>query len=156
MTTSGAMGNTHRMVGYLASFSSASLFYLVWLAVQNSTSASHVTVRFQIGFALFFWIFGGMAAALVLMAFPWYLAVVWHGRLQRSGLMYFSLIGAATTTVIGCATASLAPKPLFIEDQTFLEGFMIAIQRQGVCMMFTGLVFGLTFWFVSRLNSLVA
>jgi hypothetical protein len=156
MTTSGAMGNTHRMVGYLASFSSASLFYLVWLAVQNRTSASHVTVRFQIGFALFFWIFGGMAAALVLMAFPWYLAVVWHGRLQGSGLMYFSLIGAATTTVIGCATASLAPKPLFIEDQTFLEGFMIAIQRQGVCMMFTGLVFGLTFWFVSRLNSLVA
>ena len=150
------MGNTHRMVGYLASFSSASLFYLVWLAVQNRTSASHVTVRFQIGFALFFWIFGGMAAALVLMAFPWYLAVVWHGRLQRSGLMYFSLIGAAITTVIGCATASLAPKPLFIEDQTFLEGFMIAIQRQGVCMMFTGLVFGLTFWFVSRLNSLVA
>jgi hypothetical protein len=156
MTTSGAMGNTHRMVGYLASFSSASLFYLVWLAVQNRTSASHVTVRFQIGFALFFWIFGGMAAALVLMAFPWCLAVVWHGRLQRSGLMYFSLIGAATTTVIGCATASLAPKPLFIEDQTFLEGFMIAIQRQGICLMFTGLVFGLTFWFVSRLNSLVA
>ena len=150
------MCNAHRMVGYLASFSSASLFYLVWLAVQNRTSASHVTVRFQIGFALFCWIFGGMAAALVLMAFPWYLAVVWHGRLQRSGLMYFSLIGAATTTVIGCATASLAPKPLFIEDQTFLEGFMIAIQRQGICLMFTGLVFGLTFWFVSRLNSLVA
>jgi hypothetical protein len=27
---------------------------------------------------------------------------------------------------------------------------MIAIQRQGVCLMFTGLVFGLTFWFVSE------
>jgi hypothetical protein len=90
MTASGAMGNAHRLVGYLASFSSASLFYLVWFAVQNRTSASHVTVLFQIGFALFFWLFGGMAAALVLMAFPWYLAVLWHGRLQRSGLGEFS------------------------------------------------------------------
>jgi hypothetical protein len=150
MTASGAMGNAHRLVGYLASFSSASVFYLVWLAVQSRTSASHVTVLFQIGFALFFWLFGGVAAALILMAFPWYLAVIWHDRPQRSGLMYFSFIGSATTTVIGCATSSLAPKPLFIEDQTFLEGFMIAIQRQGVCLMFTGLVFGLTFWFVSE------
>jgi hypothetical protein len=150
MTTIGAMGKANRMVGYLASFSSASLFYLVWFAVQNRTSDSHVTVLFQIGIAFFFWLFGGMAAAFVLMAFPWYLAVVWHGRLQRSGLMCFSLIGAATTTAIGCATSSLAPKPLFVEDQTFLEGFMIAIQRQGVCLMFTGLVFGLTFWFVSE------
>jgi hypothetical protein len=150
MATRDAMGNANRPVAYLASFSSASLFYMFWFAVQIMTPDSHVTVLFHIGIAIFFWLFGGMAAALVLMAFPWYLALVWHDRLQCSGLMCFSLIGAATTTAIGCATSSLAPKPLFIEDQTFLAGFMIAVQRQGVCLVLTGLVFGLTFWFVSE------
>jgi len=150
MTKSDPMGNVHRLVGYLASFTTASLFYMVWLAVQSRTPGSHETLRFNIGIALFFWIFGGMAAALVLMAFPWYLAVVSHDRLQRFGLMYFSLIGAATTFAIGCATSSLAPKPLFVEDQTFREGFLIAAQRQGLCLLLTGFVFGLTFWFVSE------
>lgn len=64
--------------------------------------------------------------------------------------MYFPLMGAAATFIVECATSSLAPKPLFIEDQTFLEGFMIAVQRQGVCLLLTGLMFGLTFWFVSE------
>jgi hypothetical protein len=150
MTTSRAMGNAHRLVGYLASFTSASLFYMVWIGIQSWTPDSHVTVQFDIGIAFFFWLFGGTGAALVLMALPWYLAVVWHDRLQRFHQMYFSLMGAATTFTIGCATSSLAPKPLFIEDQTFLEGFMIAVQRQGVCLLLTGFVFGLTFWFVSE------
>jgi hypothetical protein len=39
---------------------------------------------------------------------------------------------------------------LFIEDQTFLQGFMVAIERQGICLMLTGVVFGLTFWLVSE------
>jgi hypothetical protein len=64
--------------------------------------------------------------------------------------MYFSLIGAATTLVIGSGTSSLSPKPLFIEDQTFLEGFIIAVQRQGICLLLTGFVFGVTFWLVSE------
>ena len=144
------MGNSNRLVGYLASVTSASLFYVGWFAVQNRTPDGRVTVLFNIGFAFFFWLFGGMGAAFVLMAFPWYLAVVWHARLQRFGLMYFSLIGAAITIALGCGTSSLFPKPLFVEDQTFLEGFIIAFQRQGVCLLLTGLVFGLTFWFVSE------
>jgi hypothetical protein len=143
------MRNVHRLVGYLASFIGASIFYMVWFTVETWTPDSHVSVLFDIGFAIFFWLFGGTGAALVLMAFPWYLAALWHNRLQRFGLMYFSLIGAAMTLIIGCATSSLAPKPLFIEDQTFIEGFIIAFQRQGVCLLCTGLVFGLTFWFVS-------
>ena len=69
---------------------------------------------------------------------------------QRYGLTYFSLIGAATILVIGSMISSLSPKPLFIEDQTFLEGFMIAIERQGICLLLTGFVFGLTFWLVSE------
>jgi hypothetical protein len=143
------MGN--RLIGYLASAVSASLFYVLWIVVSsgpNRTPDGDVTVL--IGIAFFFWLFGGMAAAFVLMAFPWYLAVRWHDRLQRFGLMYFSLIGAATLLVIGCATSSLSPKPLFVEDQTFLEGFMIAVQRQGICLLLTGFVFGLTFWLVSE------
>jgi hypothetical protein len=142
------MGN--RPVGYLASVVSASFFYVAWLVVSNRVPASHVTLDFDIGFALFFWLFEGMAAAFVLMAFPWYLVVRWHDQLQRFGLVYFSLIGAATLLVLGCATSSLAPKPLFIEDQTFSEGFMIAVQRQGICLLLTGFVFGLTFWLVSE------
>jgi len=69
---------------------------------------------------------------------------------QRFGRMYFPLVGAATTLVIGCGTSSLSPKPLFIEDQTFFEGFKIAVQRQGICLLLTGFVFGMTFWLVSE------
>jgi hypothetical protein len=147
---SGAMGTANRLLGYLAGFSIASLFYVVWFAIQSSASGGDVSVRFQVGIAIFFWLFGGMAAAFALMALPWYLAVVLHDRLRGSGLIYFSLIGDAATTVLGCATSSLAPKPLFIEDQTFLQGFMIALERQGVCLLLTGLLFGVTFWFVSE------
>jgi hypothetical protein len=107
-------------------------------------------VWFGIGFAIFFWLFEGMGAALILMAIPWYLAVRAYGRLQRFGLIYFSVVGAATALVTGCGTSSLSPKPLFIEDQTFLEGFVIAAERQGVCLLLTGLVFGTTFWLVSE------
>jgi hypothetical protein len=144
------MGNTNRVVGYLASVISASLFYVVWFVVQNRTPDKHVTALFDIGLAIFFWLFEGMGAAFLLMVFPWYLAVIGHDRVQRFGLMYYPLMGAATTLVIGCGTSSLAPKPLFIEDQTFLEGFKIAVQRQGICLLLTGFVFGLTFWLVSE------
>ncbi len=142
------MGNANRLVGYLASVASASLFYGVWLVISDWTPDSDVL--FNIGVVFFFWLFGGMGAAFVLMAFPWYLAVVWHDRQQRFGLMYFSLVGASTTIVIGCGTSSLSPKPLFIEDQTFLEGFVVAVQQQGICLLLTGFVFGLTFWLVSE------
>jgi hypothetical protein len=147
------MGNVTRLVGYLASVASASLFYVVWFAISlelSRTPDGHTSVLFKIGFAFFFLLFSGMGAAFVLMAFPWYLFVRLYDRLQRFGLIYFSLIGAATTLVIACGTSSLSPKPLFIEDQTFLEGFMVAIERQGICLLATGLVFGLTFWLFSE------
>lgn len=138
------------MIGYLASFLSASLFYLVWFSVETRTPGSNVGVLFEIGLAIFFWLFAGMAAALVFIAVPWCLAVMLHDRIKCAGLVYFSCIGAALTIVIACATSSLAPKPLFIEDQTFLQGFIIAIQRQGICFLLSGLLFGATFWFVSE------
>jgi len=147
------MGNANRLVGYLASAASASLFYVVWSVVDfelEPTPHGRVSTLFNIGLAIFFWSFGGMGAALVLMALPWHLAVRGYGRLQRCGPIYYSLIGASTLLVVGCATSSVSPKPLFIEDQTFLEGFMIAAERQGICLLLSGLVFGLTFWLVSE------
>ena len=119
------MGNANRLVGYLASVTSASIFYVVWFVVsfeQNRTPDGHVTVLFKIGLAFFFWLFEGMGAAFLLMAFPWYLAVVWHDRLQRFGLMYFSLIGAATTIAIGCGTSSLSQNHSLLKTRHFLKG----------------------------------
>ena len=72
------MGNVNRLVGYLASVASASIFYVVWFVVSLE---GHTTVLFRIGFAFFFLLFSGMGAAFVLMALPWYLAVLWHDRL---------------------------------------------------------------------------
>ena len=144
------MGKANRLIGYIASFLVASLFYVGWFTVQNRKSGTDVTVLFQIGVAIFFWLFGGVAVALFLLALPWSLAVVWQNRLKHSSLWFYSLLGAAAMTVLGCAASSLAPKPLFIEDQTFLQGFTIALQRQGICLLLTGLSFGVTFWYVSE------
>jgi hypothetical protein len=146
------VGNANRLVGYLASVASASLFYLVWFVVEIAVTQpdGRVSILFDIWFAIFFWLFGGEGAALALMALPWCLAVWMYGRLHRFGLIYFSLIGSATAILIGCGASSLSPKPLFIEDQSFFEGFMIAVERQGICLGLTGLVFGATFWLVSE------
>lgn len=144
------MGNANRLVGYSASIASASLFYVAWFVIELSRMPDgHTSVLFKIGLAFFFLLLT-VGPAFVLMAFPWYLSARWYGQLQRFGLIYFSLIGAAAILVIGCVASSLSPKPLFIEDQTFLEGFMVAIERQGICLLLTGFVFGLTFWLVSE------
>jgi hypothetical protein len=148
-----AMGRANRALGYLASVVSASLFYVAWFVIEinrKPVPEGRVGVRFELGFAIFFLIFSGMGAAFVLMVPPWYATVRLYDRLKRFGPTYFSLIGAVATLAIGCATASLSPKPLFIEDQTFLQGFMIAIERQGFCLLLTGAVFGLTFWLISE------
>jgi hypothetical protein len=85
------MGKTNRLVGYLASVTCSSIFYMSWLMCsleRSRTPDSHVTVLFDFGFAFFFWLFGGMGAAFLLMALPWYLAVLWHGRTQRFGRVF--------------------------------------------------------------------
>jgi hypothetical protein len=104
--------------------------------------------EWKIWLAIFFLLFGA-GGAFVVMALPWYLAVVWHDR-QRFGPIYFPMVGAVATLVLGSAASSLAPEPLFVEDQTFLQGFTIAVERQGVCLLLTGAVFGLTYWLVSE------
>jgi len=145
------MGHANRLVGYLASVVSASLFYLAWSIIELGYIGppGSTTLVFKIGLASVFFVLYGPAAAFILMALPWYLAVLWHNRL-RFGLLYLSLVGAVITLAVTCATSSLAPKMLFVPDETFLEGFATAVERQGICLMLTGFVFGLTFWLVSE------
>lgn len=118
--------------------------------MANRARGNDVTILFQIGVAIFFWAFGGIAAALLAMALPWSLAVLWTNRIREFGLVSSLTLGSALTILLGCAASSLAPKPLFIEDQTFLKGFVIALQRQGICLLLAGLLFGVTYWYLSQ------
>ena len=145
------LGSEHPLIGYVSAFVAASLLYVGWFTVANrAPGGSDVTIPFRIGVAVFFWAFGGVAAALVSMALPWSLAVIWASPLKRFSLVYFLTLGAVLMILFGCAASSLAPKPLFIEDQTFSEGFVIALQRQGIGLLSTGLLFGLTYWYLSE------
>jgi hypothetical protein len=146
------MGKAHRWVGFLASVVSASLVYIICLAVSLEFEGPrdiHNGV-FTLGFAIVFWFFGGMAAALVLMVLPWVVVVQVSDRLRCFNPLYFALSGAVMILLLGCGTSSLAPKPLFVEDQSFIEGFLITAERQGIDLLLTGLVFGLTFWLMSE------
>jgi len=147
------MDNKNRVGGYIASLIVSSLFYLLWFVVSSALEYRQrnqpVDLPLSIVLAVFFLFFQGTGTALVLMAIPWYFAVCAYDRIQRFGRIYFPLIGAATLLVIGCGTSSLAPKPLFIEDQTFLEGFMIALERQGLCLFLCGVLFGVTYWLIA-------
>jgi hypothetical protein len=146
------MGKASRVIGYLASVAIASLFYLVWFVFSgpNEPPAEATSIQFRVVLGLFFLVLYGPGVAFVLMPVPLALGVLGRNRLQRFGLMYYSAAGAATALVVGCATSSLSPKLLIVEDQTFLEGFVIAVQREGVCLLLTGFLFGLTFWLVSE------
>ena len=84
------------------------------------------------------------------MFLPWCLGVWVSKRLGHSSLGYFAAATAVATFIVGCATSSLLPKPLFIEDQTFSEGFRIAVERQGLQLVITGLIGGVTYWFISE------
>jgi hypothetical protein len=42
------------------------------------------------------------------------------------------------------------PKPFWIEDQTFLEGAMVAVERQGVCLLLSGIAVGACYWWLER------
>lgn len=139
-----------RISGYLFSAVLASLFYFVWFLVFLKSRPGQTSLTFNLGFACIFLIIGGFGPALALMSLPWIVAVWGYRRLRCRGQVYFAGIGAFLTLVISCATASLAPKPLFIEDQTFFEGVKIAAERQGVCFVLAGTIFGLSYWFLSE------
>jgi hypothetical protein len=139
-----------RIAGYLLSAALALLFYVVWLLVYFESQPGKTSLGFNLAFAFFFSITEGFGAALALMSLPWILAVRGYRILRCWGQVYFAGIGAFLTLVIGCTTASLSPKPLWIEDQTFLEGVRIAAERQGICLILAGTIFGFSYWFLSE------
>jgi hypothetical protein len=139
--------------GYACSAINACAFYVVCLfasATLDQASGPTANLAYSLGFAVFFCVFGGFLLATGLMIAPWILAVYAYRCLRTPAWLYYPVIGGMSTALIGCATSSLAPKPLFVDDQTFLEGAVIALERQGVYMLLAGLLFGLTYWFLSE------
>ena len=150
-------GSMNPILGYLFSAAVAIAFYIIWLWAVTAYAAPRETasLEFRLWFVVSFAIFGGFVPALGLMIAPWLLVVRRYRRVQLPGWIYFPVAGAVSTIVVGCITLSLAPKPLFI-DQTFFEGAVIAVEREGVCMLLAGLLFGMTYWFLSGRRRTIA
>jgi hypothetical protein len=128
----------------------ASFVYVVWDALvflRSGSQTPHLGLGFRIEFATFFWMAGGFAPMLLVMIVPWILAVAVCRKLRWSGQLYFPAVGAFVVFVLGCTSASLAPKLLIVEDQTFLQGAAIAAERQGITFLLAGLAFGACYWF---------
>ena len=95
-----------------------------------------------------FLLFGGFAFVFLPLILPWIVAVRVFPRDRYSGKLYFPLVGAALIFVLGCVVASLMPKPLFVEDQTFFAGVLLAAKREGLCFALAGIIFGAAYWFL--------
>ncbi len=134
----------NRTIGYGFGAAGASLFYVVWLV---TTTPPEIDAGLRIRWALFFWLINGFCLTLVLMGALWILAVRLYPRWRWVGWVYYVSIGTVLMLVIGCATASLSPKPTF-EDQTFLEGVRAVAESQGICLGLAGMIHGFVYWFV--------
>jgi hypothetical protein len=145
-------GLVRRVVGYTSGAMLASLIYVTWVlaSAPAGPSDAHESLAFHVGLAFFFWLFGGFALTLFLMIVPWIIAVLAYRRLRWPGPIYFPVVGSIFSFVIGCVAASIATKPLWIEDQTLTEGALIAAQRQGICFLASGLLFGASYWFLGE------
>lgn len=136
-----------RVAAYALSSLVAFVFYVSWIAGEVPGPGSFSN---RILAALFLCMFGGFSAAIVSMTLPW-IVVVWiYRKLRLSGAVYFALLGGLMMVVAGSVTSSVSPKPLFIEDQTFFGGVLIALQRQGVCLTMAGTIIGLGYWFLGE------
>jgi hypothetical protein len=122
------------------------LIYINWFVFVNFVDP-HSSLGFRFGVASFFWLADGFAPTLLVMIIPWTLVVSAYRKLEWSGRIYFPGVGALMVFVLGCSSASLAPKPLFIEDRTFLQGALVAAERQGIVFLLAGLAFGTCYWF---------
>jgi hypothetical protein len=96
---------------------------------------------------LIFWAIGGFAPALLVMIAPWSLAVLAYRKLRWCSRLYFLGMGACMVFVLGCTSASLAPKPFFVQEQTFLQGAGMAAGREGIVFLLAGLAFGACYWY---------
>jgi hypothetical protein len=92
-------------------------------------------------------------ATATLMFVPWILVMCITHKMRWSGPSFFIASGSATAVVVGCFASFCMPKLLFIEDQTFLEAFMIFVKRLAPMLFVSGLVGGWTYWFVAERHS---
>jgi hypothetical protein len=134
------------IVGYLSGALLSTIVYVLWVAASGPS----VDFLFRLGFAAFFWIADGFGLMLLLMIAPWTIAVWAHREVRIPGHIYFPAVGGVLVFILACATSSLAPKPLFVEDQTFLQGALIAAERQGISYLLAGVVFGVCYWWVAK------
>jgi hypothetical protein len=151
------MYKRRQVIGYLFGAVLALLFYLGWFLIivePSIPSAEATSIQFRLGTALFFSIFG-FGPALILISLLWTVVVKIFRRLHWSGPIYFVVVGAFLTLAIGSGVSSLSPKPLFVEDQTFIEGIVIAIERQGISLFFAGIILGFTYWFLGERGALL-
>lgn len=141
-----------RLLGYIIGALGASAIYICCLTVSfafigpKPLSGLGVAVLF----AIWFWLTEGFALALLLVIVPWTLVVWAYPKFRWNGWIYFPASGVVLIFILGCTTASIAPKPLWIEDQTFLEGAAIAAERQGVFFFLAALAFGTCYWWLER------
>lgn len=116
----------------------------------DKTGTTGLGFEFRLTFAILFWVAGGFAATLLVTIVPWILAVSAYRKLRWPGQLYFPGVGAFVLFVLGCTSASLAPKPLFVQDQTFLQGAVIAAEREGIAFLLAGFAFGACYWFFAE------
>jgi len=140
--------SNRRIIGYAVGATLASLMYVGWFMefTRSDPDVGQIDFGFRLAFASFFWLTEGFALTLFLMIAPWSLVVSAYGKFRRFGLFYFPAAGALIIFILGCTTASISWKPLFVEDQTFLEGAAIAAQRQGLGFGLAGIAFGVCYW----------
>lgn len=141
-----------RPLGYVVSSLFAFLFYVAWIYCELSltTPAGHEHFVETLGVLIWFALFGGFGIVFVALILPWAVAVRVFPKARWNGNLYFTLVGAILVFVLGCLISSSMPKPLFIEDQTFFEGVIVAIKRQGICFALAGSLFGVSYWFLSE------
>jgi hypothetical protein len=157
MTPCSVWPSLKRSLGYLVSTLFASLFYVAWIFCEllRSSSLTGLTSRDTqaqfmevVSALILFLLFGGFGLVFLPLILPWTVAVRVFPKARCSGKLYFTLVGAVLIFVIGCLMSSLIPKPLFIEDQTFFEGLLVAVKREGICFVLAGSVFGASYWFL--------
>jgi hypothetical protein len=141
-----------RSLGYIVSSFSAFLFYVAWIFCDLSLSGRGAHEQFvgTLSALIWFALFGGFGVVFLALIPPWAVAVSVFPKARWSGKLYFTFVGAILIFVLGCVISSLMPKPLFIEDQTFFEGVIVAVKRQGICFALAGSLFGASYWFVSE------
>jgi hypothetical protein len=137
-----------RVFGYVVSAICASLFYVAWVFCALLRSSGHAHEQFIGTFtaSILFLLLGGFGLVFLPLILPWAVAVSAFPKARCTGKLYFTLMGAMLIFVIGCLMSSLMPKPLFVEDQTFFEGVLIAVKREGICFALAGGIFGASYW----------